>query len=79
MDVQAILDEYRKADEGKRIRLFLAFRDLRVYFSYIDDENPLDLSIFTFPRFSFRSIEEQMHAAWLHFREHFSRKPCRAH
>ena len=79
MDIKAILDEYRRADEGKRVRLFLAFRDLRDYFSYIDEQNPLDLTIFTFPRFPWKRIEEQFRTAWAHFRDHGTHKPCRAH
>jgi hypothetical protein len=79
MDIKKILDEYRTGDEGKRVSLFLAFRDLRDYFSYIDDQNPVDLTFFTFPRLPWKKIEDQVHASWLHFREHFSRKPCRAH
>jgi hypothetical protein len=42
MDIARILDEYRKGDEGKRLRLFLAFRDLRDAFSRIEQENPDD-------------------------------------
>ncbi len=79
MDVRAILDEYRKGDEGKRIRLFLAFRDLRDYFSYIDDETPVhDLTI-PFPRFPWKKIEGHVQVMWLHLREHFSHKPCGVH
>ncbi len=80
MDIKAILDEYRSADEGRRVGLFLAFRDLRDYFSYIDDEAPVpDLTIFRFPRFPWKRLEDQAHASWLHVREYFSRKPCRVH
>ncbi len=42
MDIQEILEEYRNGDEGKRLRLFLAFRDLRACFSSIDEESPDD-------------------------------------
>ena len=50
MDSEQILDEYRNGDEGKRLRLFLAFRDLRDDFSRIDQENPDDdLVLFRFP------------------------------
>jgi len=79
MDVKAILEEYRKGDEAMRVRLFLAFRDLRDYFSYIDDENPLDLTMFTFPKFPWKRIREQCHAAWAHFVDHFHHRPCQAH
>ena len=40
MDIERTLEEYRNGDEGKRLRLFLAFRDLRDYFSRIDQERP---------------------------------------
>lgn len=50
MDVEKILDEYRNGDEGKRLRLFLAFRDLRDDFSRIDTESPdNDFVLFKFP------------------------------
>jgi len=50
MDVTKILEEYRNGDEGKRLRLFLAFRDLRDYFSRIDQESTDDdFSIVRFP------------------------------
>ncbi len=42
MDIDKILDRYRNGDEGERLRLFLAFRDLRDYFSRIDEEKPDD-------------------------------------
>lgn len=42
MDIEKILEEYRNGDEGKRLRLFLAFRDLRDYFSGIERERPVD-------------------------------------
>jgi hypothetical protein len=40
MDIEKILDDYRNGDEGKRLCLFLAFRDLRDYFSLIEQEVP---------------------------------------
>ncbi len=50
MDIEKILDEYRKGDEGKRLRLFLAFRDLRDSFCRIEEECPDDdFAIVTFP------------------------------
>ena len=50
MDVEKILDEYRNGDEGKRLRLFLAFRDLRDTFSLIEQESPNDdFTIVRFP------------------------------
>jgi len=42
MDREEILDEYRNGDESKRLRLFLAFRDLRDNFSDIEQESPND-------------------------------------
>ncbi len=42
MDIEKILEEYRNGDEGMRLRLFLAFRDLRDYFSEIENESPND-------------------------------------
>ena len=50
MDVGKILDEYRNGDEGCRLRLFLAFRDLRDYFSLIEQESlNSDLDVVKFP------------------------------
>ncbi len=50
MDIEKILDEYRKGDAGKRLRLFLAFRDLRDYFSRIEQESPDDdFTVLRFP------------------------------
>lgn len=42
MDIAKILEEYRNGDEGMRLRLFLAFRDLRDYISEIEHESPND-------------------------------------
>ena len=42
MDIEKILEEYRNGDEGMRLRLFLAFRDLRDHFSDIERESPGD-------------------------------------
>ena len=42
MDIEKILEEYRNGDEGMRLRLFLAFRDLRDHFSDIEHESPND-------------------------------------
>jgi len=51
MDIEKILEEYRKGDEGMRLRYFLAFRDLRDHFSRIDEESPeYDFRIVRFPR-----------------------------
>lgn len=50
MDIDKILDEYRKGDEGRRLALFLAFRDLRDHFGSIEQENPDDdFAIVRFP------------------------------
>ena len=50
MDIEKILEEYRKGDEGMRLRLFLAFRDLRDSFSRIEQESPDDgFFIVSFP------------------------------
>ena len=50
MDIEKILEEYRNGDEGMRLRLFLAFRDLRDYFSSIEQENlDDDFAIVRFP------------------------------
>ena len=42
MDIEKVLEEYRNGDEGMRLRLFLAFRDLRDHFSTIEQESPND-------------------------------------
>ena len=50
MDIEKVLDEYLNGDESKRLRLFLAFRDLRDYFVRIEQESrPADLSVIRFP------------------------------
>jgi hypothetical protein len=50
MDIEKILEEYRTGDEGMRLRLFLAFRDLRDNFSRIEQESPNDdFTILRFP------------------------------
>ncbi len=38
MDIERVLSDYRNGDEGKRISLFLAHRDLRDEFSSIEQE-----------------------------------------
>ncbi len=49
-DIDKILEEYRTGDEGMRLRLFLAFRDLRDDFSSIDEEGSRDdFAILRFP------------------------------
>jgi hypothetical protein len=50
MDIEKILEEYRNGDESMRLRLFLAFRDLRDYFSRIEQESlDDDFAIVRFP------------------------------
>jgi hypothetical protein len=50
MDIEKVLEEYRNGDEGKRLDLFLAFRDLRDYFSHIEQENPdNDFALMKYP------------------------------
>jgi hypothetical protein len=50
VDIEKILAEYRNGDEGKRLCLFLAFRDLRDYFCRIEQESPAeDFTIVSFP------------------------------
>ncbi len=61
MDIDKILSEYRKGDQGKRLRLFLAFRDLRDYFSRIDEESPDD--DFAVMRFPWKRRQRALRAA----------------
>jgi hypothetical protein len=42
MNIEQVLDEYRNADDSKRMSLFLAYRELRDSFSSIDQESPHD-------------------------------------
>lgn len=50
MDIEKVLDEYRKGDESRRLSLFLAFRELRDQFNRIEEESvPDDLAVFRFP------------------------------
>ncbi len=42
MNIAKILDEYRNGDESKRLSLFLAYRDLRDYFTRIEEESSHD-------------------------------------
>ncbi len=50
MNIEKVIDEYRKGDEGKRLSLFLAYRDLRDFFMRLEQENPNDdLKIIAFP------------------------------
>jgi hypothetical protein len=50
MDTQTVLEEYKKGDDGKRMSLFLAYRELRKLFSTIDQEaSDDDFGMFAFP------------------------------
>lgn len=50
MDIDKVLDEYRKADDQKRLSLFMAYRDLRDTFEQIDNESAHDdFTILRFP------------------------------
>lgn len=50
MDIGKILEEYRSGDEGKRLTLFMAYRDLREHFTRIEDESSHDdLTLIRFP------------------------------
>jgi hypothetical protein len=42
MNIEQVLDEYRNADDNKRMSLFLAYRELRDSFSRIEEESPHD-------------------------------------
>ena len=50
MNIEQVLDEYRKGDESKRLSLFLANRELRDHFSSIEQESDHDdFTIIRFP------------------------------
>jgi hypothetical protein len=50
MNREDVLDAYRKGDDGKRLSLFLAYRDLRDQFSSIEEEGSGEnLAIIRFP------------------------------
>lgn len=49
MDIETVLAEYRNGDDGKRLSLFLAYRELRDQFSSIEQDSSHD--DFTFIRF----------------------------
>ncbi len=44
METEQILSDYRDGDLDKRLRMFLAYRDLREQFSTIDDDNETSFS-----------------------------------
>jgi hypothetical protein len=50
MDTEKVLDEYRNGDDGKRLSLFLTYRELRDQFCTIDQEcSHDDFAIIRFP------------------------------
>ena len=49
MNIETVLEEYRKGDESKRLSLFLAFRELRELFEQIELESSHEDFIFRFP------------------------------
>ena len=42
MNIEKVLEEYRDGDDGKRLSLFLAYRELRDQFSSIEQESSHD-------------------------------------
>lgn len=42
MEIETVLDEYRKGDESRRLGLFMAYRDLRSQFERIEEEDGHD-------------------------------------
>jgi len=50
MNIEKVLEEYRNGDDGKRLSLFLAYRELRDQFSSIEQESTHDdFTIIRFP------------------------------
>jgi hypothetical protein len=50
MNIEQVLDEYRKGDESRRLSLFLANRELREQFNRIEQESDHDdFTIIRFP------------------------------
>ena len=50
METEKVLEEYRDADDSKRLSLFLAYRELREQFSSIEQESSHDdFAIIRFP------------------------------
>lgn len=50
MNIEQVLDDYRKGDESKRLSLFLANRELREQFNRIEQESDHDdFTIIRFP------------------------------
>ncbi len=61
MDIEQVLDEYRNADDNKRMSLFLAYRELRDSFSCIDQQSKHD--DFVIMRFPWRTKRDLPRAA----------------
>ena len=50
MDIDTVINEYRNADESRRLSLFMAYRDLRDHFERIEDEDcHEDIALFRMP------------------------------
>ena len=49
MEIDLILNEYRAADDGKRLSLFLEYRELRDLFEKIEQESAHDEFVIAFP------------------------------
>ena len=50
MNIEKVLEDYRNGDDGKRLSLFLAYRELRDQFSSIEQESSHDdFTIMWFP------------------------------
>jgi len=50
MNIEQVLDDYRKGDESKRLSLFLANRELRDHFGRIEQESDHgDFAVIRFP------------------------------
>jgi len=50
MDIEKLLEEYRDGDDGKRLSLFLTYRELRDQFDSIEQESSHDdFTIIKFP------------------------------
>ncbi len=50
MNIEKIFEAYREGDEGKRLSLFLAYRDLRDIFIRMEQESPHeDFAVIRFP------------------------------
>jgi len=49
MNIEQVLEEYRNADDCKRMSLFLAYRELRDSFTRIEQESTHDDFVIRFP------------------------------